>query len=77
MDVEDANKDASKEDSEPVAKQTKNISHDLSSLDFSSKAKTEDGRSWNLKIASWNISGIRAWLKVGYLSNAFTGFNSL
>lgn len=32
--------------------------------DFSSDAKTSDGKKWNLKIVSWNVDGLRAWLKV-------------
>ena len=36
--------------------------------DFSSCAKTADGKPWNMKITSWNINGIRAWVKVGSLS---------
>ncbi|XP_055954604.1 exodeoxyribonuclease [Patella vulgata] len=35
---------------------------DVSGMDFTSDSKTEDGRTWNVKIASWNINGIRAWL---------------
>ncbi|XP_067675285.1 DNA repair nuclease APEX1-like isoform X2 [Haliotis asinina] len=34
----------------------------LDEQDFSSSAKTKDGLDWNLKISSWNINGIRAWL---------------
>jgi len=37
----------------------------LEDQDFSSSAKTADGKPWNLKIVSWNINGIRAWVKVG------------
>lgn len=36
--------------------------------DFSNDSKTADGKLWNLKIASWNVDGIRAWAKVS-LSN--------
>ena len=32
--------------------------------DFSNDSKTADGKLWNLKIASWNVDGIRAWAKV-------------
>ena len=37
---------------------------DFSSLDFSCKQKSSEGHPWNLKIASWNIAGVRAWQKV-------------
>lgn len=36
--------------------------------DFSSEAKTEDGKLWNFKIVSWNVDGLRAWLKKDGLS---------
>ena len=38
----------------------------VDSADFVSDAETADGRKWNLKIASWNINGIRAWLEVRF-----------
>ncbi|XP_037783431.1 DNA-(apurinic or apyrimidinic site) endonuclease-like [Penaeus monodon] len=31
--------------------------------DFESDAKSKDGEPWNLKIVSWNVDGVRAWLK--------------
>lgn len=36
--------------------------------DFSSEATTKDGKKWNLKVVSWNVDGLRAWLKVSYMS---------
>jgi AP endonuclease-1 len=33
---------------------------------LASDAKTKDGKEWNLKVASWNVNGIRAWTEVGY-----------
>ncbi|XP_076444943.1 exodeoxyribonuclease-like [Babylonia areolata] len=54
--------------SEPPPKLAKKVSDGLKSMDFSSSAKTEDGRAWNLKIASWNINGVRAWLNKDGLS---------
>ena len=38
---------------------------DYNAQDFSSDAKCPLGRKWNLKMACWNISGIRAWQKKG------------
>lgn len=35
---------------------------DYSSLDFTSDAKTKDGKKWNKKFASWNVNGVRAWM---------------
>lgn len=33
-------------------------------MDFSHDCQTKDGRKPNLKIATWNINGLRAWLDV-------------
>jgi hypothetical protein len=41
---------------------------DYESLDFSSDKTTSDGRPWNLKISSWNIGGLKAWVKVRVLN---------
>ncbi|XP_064617811.1 DNA repair nuclease APEX1-like isoform X2 [Liolophura sinensis] len=44
----------------------------LEAMDFSSSAVTSDGKPWNLKIASWNINGIRAWMEkngISYLTS--------
>ncbi|KAL8559473.1 DNA-(apurinic or apyrimidinic site) lyase [Nucella lapillus] len=46
----------------PPPKLAKKVSDGLTSMDFSSAAKTSDGRASNFKIASWNINGVRAWL---------------
>ncbi|KAL5009504.1 hypothetical protein ScPMuIL_011809 [Solemya velum] len=35
----------------------------LEKLDMSSTATSTDGRKWNIKVVSWNINGIRAWLE--------------
>ncbi len=32
--------------------------------DFNNTSTTTDGKNWNLKIASWNVDGLRAWIKV-------------
>ena len=34
--------------------------------DFNNVSKTVDGKNWNFKIASWNVDGLRAWIKVIY-----------
>ena len=34
---------------------------DVSGMDFSSDAKTKDGKPWNWKFSSMNVNGIRAW----------------
>lgn len=50
----------------PPAKMNRTTS-DFQSLDFSSAAKTKDGKKWNFKISSWNVDGLRAWIKKGGL----------
>ncbi len=37
------------------------------SQDFSCDKKTKEGRSWNFKISTWNVDGLRAWVKKGGL----------
>ena len=56
----------------PPAKLAKKVSDGLSSMILSSSAKTEDGVLWNIKITSWNINGVRAWLNVGLLMLFYT-----
>lgn len=36
-------------------------------MDFTHECKTADGRKPTVKIASWNINGIRAWLDVSFV----------
>ncbi|PRD25918.1 UNVERIFIED_CONTAM: Apex1 [Trichonephila clavipes] len=68
----------SKEEDPKPAKKTKNASKsnsgkkekipDVTALDFGNESKTADGKAWNLKMASWNINGIRAWLEKNGMS---------
>ncbi|XP_069669002.1 DNA repair nuclease APEX1-like isoform X2 [Periplaneta americana] len=44
----------------PVLNKTES---DYESIDFSSDKTTEDGKSWNLKISTWNVGGLKAWVK--------------
>lgn len=37
---------------------------ELKDLNFECGKTTKDGEKWNLKITSWNVAGLRAWLKV-------------
>lgn len=55
-------------DSEP--KKSKSGQVDLSTLNFDCDKKSSQDKTWNMKIVSWNVAGIRAWLKkdvLGYL----------
>ncbi|XP_073987152.1 recombination repair protein 1 isoform X2 [Rhodnius prolixus] len=36
---------------------------ELKDLNFECGKTTKDGEKWNLKITSWNVAGLRAWLK--------------
>ena len=36
----------------------------ITSQDYNNTSTTTDGKIWNLKIASWNVDGLRAWIKV-------------
>ncbi|XP_065907192.1 exodeoxyribonuclease-like [Dysidea avara] len=38
---------------------------DCGTDDFTPDAKNASGVKWNLKICSWNVNGIRAWMKKG------------
>ena len=36
----------------------------LTKYDAEEFKKPSNGKEWNLKIASWNVNGVRAWLEV-------------
>lgn len=41
--------------------------------DFGNTSKTPDGKKWNTKVVTWNVDGLRAWIKVceeTYLQNS-------
>lgn len=48
-------------DTKPMMNKTDS---DLSTIDFSCKKLNADGEAYNIKICSWNVSGIRAVIKV-------------
>ncbi|XP_032781451.2 DNA-(apurinic or apyrimidinic site) endonuclease [Daphnia magna] len=35
--------------------------------DFGNTSKTPDGKKWNTKVVTWNVDGLRAWIKKGGL----------
>ncbi|XP_071956036.1 DNA repair nuclease APEX1-like [Antedon mediterranea] len=39
------------------------IPEDANTLEPSTEKKSESGETWNLKISSWNVNGLRAWVK--------------
>ncbi|KAK3923088.1 Recombination repair protein 1 [Frankliniella fusca] len=63
--------DAGEEEEEPQPKKAKagdkpllnKSESNYASIDFSSEAKTKDGKLWNFKISSWNVAGLKAWVK--------------
>jgi len=48
----------------PAAKKNK-AATDWELIDFSSSAKTGEGKQWNLKLSSWNVDGLRACCSKG------------
>lgn len=60
-DDDDAEPDAEKEAEKEEISADANIDEDS----FDSNSKTKDGRKWNFKISTWNVCGMRAWLKKG------------
>ncbi|GIY77512.1 DNA-(apurinic or apyrimidinic site) endonuclease [Caerostris extrusa] len=53
----------SKTPKKAAAKKEKSKIPDVTALDFDNECKSADGKPWNLKLASWNVNGIRAWLR--------------
>ncbi|XP_050441774.1 exodeoxyribonuclease [Adelges cooleyi] len=63
------NRDNEGDDS--AAKKLKSSQVDLDSLNFKCDKKSLSNKVWNTKIVSWNVAGLRAWLKkdvLGYLN---------
>ncbi|GIY32063.1 DNA-(apurinic or apyrimidinic site) endonuclease [Caerostris darwini] len=53
----------SKTPKKAAAKKEKSKIPDVTALDFDNECQSTDGKPWNLKLASWNVNGIRAWLE--------------
>jgi len=64
-DEDDEISEASDDNGDEPAKDSTSSSSE--SENYDSDAKTKDGNPWNFKISSWNVSGIRAWVKKGGL----------
>lgn len=52
---------------EPPAKKLNKASSDFETLNFDCKSKSANGGECNFKISTWNVDGLRAWLKKGGL----------
>jgi len=46
------------------SKKPKSGQVDLNEINFDCEKKNAKDLTWNLKIVSWNVAGLRAWLKV-------------
>ena len=64
MSAKTESKKKEKPKKEPKAKKQRDAIPDVFALDFSNSTTTEGGDKWNMKFASWNVNGIRAWLDV-------------
>lgn len=58
-------RDKDGDDSE--SKKAKSGQVDLNEINFDCEKRNAKNKTWNLKIVSWNVAGIRAWLKVNLL----------
>lgn len=56
-------KESKKAKNEPKQMQNK-IDTNLDEIDFMCTKSNEEGKNYNLKICTWNVSGIRAVIKV-------------
>lgn len=56
-----------KDGNDSESKKSKSGQVDLSTINFDCDKKSTQDKMWNMKIVSWNVAGIRAWLKVGKL----------
>lgn len=46
------------------SKKPKSGQADLTTINFDCEKKSSKDKTWNLKMVSWNVAGIRAWIKV-------------
>lgn len=53
-----------KDSDDKESKKQKSGQVDLSTINFDCDKKSTKDKTWNLKIVSWNVAGMRAWLKV-------------
>lgn len=62
--VETKKRPQENDDNKSEAKKSKPGQVDLTTINFDCDKKNGHGKTWNLKIVSWNVAGIRAWVKV-------------
>ncbi|KAK7866023.1 hypothetical protein R5R35_008538 [Gryllus longicercus] len=63
VDIESDGEEKTKKEKNVGTKKMNQTSSDYSSIDFSCNKSTIDGKTWNFKISSWNVGGLKAWLK--------------
>lgn len=56
-----------KDDINSESKKSKSGQVDISKINFNCEKKNSKDKTWNLKIVSWNVAGIRSWIKVKLL----------
>lgn len=61
-------RDKDGDDSE--SKKSKSGQVDLNEINFNCDKKSSKDKTWNFKIVSWNVAGIRAWMKVKLLAKS-------
>lgn len=44
------------------------VDTDIDNIEYKCEKLTSDGKCCNFKIVSWNVAGIRAWVKVIFIS---------
>lgn len=52
------------DDEDSKSKKPKSKQIDINNINYDCDKKNPDGQTWNLKLLSWNVAGLRAWLKV-------------
>jgi AP endonuclease-1 len=59
--------DDGKKNAESTPAKMNKTSCDFEKLSFDCDSKSKEGKEWNLKICTWNVAGIRSWIKKGGL----------
>lgn len=51
-------------DEDSKSKKPKSKQYDINKINYHSDKKNANGQTWNFKLLSWNVAGMRAWVKV-------------
>lgn len=52
------------DDENSESKKAKSLQVDINKINYHCDKKNANGKTWNMKLVSWNVAGLRAWLKV-------------